>query len=72
MSDRTCTLRTARLRAGNFDITDANYYLDGFGDLAEFFGCDQRPPQGLNSVGFCDRSLEPLFAEFSATYDEPT
>ena len=57
---------------GNFDITDANYYLDGFGDLAEFFGCDQRPPQGLNSVGFRDRSLEPLFAEFSATYDEPT
>jgi peptide/nickel transport system substrate-binding protein len=55
---------------GNFDITDSNFYLDGFGDLSEFFGCDQRPPKGFNWEGFCDHSLQPLFAEFGATYDE--
>ncbi len=58
------------VHSGNFDITVAGYFLDGFGDLSTFFGCKYLYPNGSNTARFCDHSLDALFSAFNQTYDE--
>jgi ABC-type transport system substrate-binding protein len=58
------------IRQGNYDMAVSDYFLDGFGDLSAFYGCNYFVPNGINLSKFCDPALEPLLGAFKQTYDE--
>jgi peptide/nickel transport system substrate-binding protein len=58
------------IASGSFDMFPTSFDFDAYGDLSSQFGCEHVPPNGWNSGGYCDRSLEPLLAAFNANYDE--
>ncbi len=54
---------------GKYDVTAFAYGLDPNGDYSNFFECNQAPPNGQNSVHYCDKATDALLEAVKAEYD---
>jgi peptide/nickel transport system substrate-binding protein len=60
------------LYSGRWDMTFFNAQNGPDGDISSLFGCDQMPPNGQNVLRFCNKKLDALFNQFTASYSIST
>ncbi|MEO6913841.1 MAG: peptide ABC transporter substrate-binding protein [Candidatus Baltobacteraceae bacterium] len=54
---------------GDWDMTTFSWSADPNGDLSNIYECDQIPPNGQNSVRYCNPKLDKLLEQYKLTYD---
>jgi peptide/nickel transport system substrate-binding protein len=54
---------------GKFDVIAFAWQVGAIDDLHDTFSCEAIPPKGQNVMHYCNRALEPLFADFERSYD---
>jgi peptide/nickel transport system substrate-binding protein len=59
------------LYAGKYDVVFFAWTIDPSGDVQQLYGCSYFPPQGQNTLRWCDPTTDALMQKVGVTYDLP-
>jgi peptide/nickel transport system substrate-binding protein len=59
------------LYRGKYDVAYYSWGLDAIGDFSSIYACDQIPPNGQNSIFWCNATADKAMHDLYAHYDQP-